>query len=91
MSLASCSRKAEFIGEWTATAPTDISAQIPSAATASSLVSINFMDNNQQTGGSVTLSSLIDLTQAVHGDSMAIDQPYEVSVAATANVGGTWL
>ena len=91
VSLASCSNKAEFIGEWTATAPSDIAAQIPSAATASSLVSINFIDNAHQTGGSATLSSLIDITQSVQGDSTTIEQPYEVSVAATANVGGTWL
>jgi len=91
VSLPSCSGKAEFIGTWTATNPTDITAKVPAAATASSLVSISFMDNAQNTGGSVTISNILDVTQAVEGDSMSLDQPYEVNVAATANVGGTWI
>ncbi|MCM1505480.1 MAG: hypothetical protein NC127_09825 [Muribaculum sp.] len=89
--LSSCSKKAEFIGSWTATNPTDITSKVPSAATASSLVSINFMDNAGNTGGSVTLSSIIDVTQPVSGDAVMMDDSYEVSVAATANVGGTWI
>lgn len=85
-----CSHEAKFIGSWTEMNPTDITAQVPAAARATSLVSITFLDNVDKSGGSVTLSSVIDLTQPVEGDSLSMNQPYEVNVAATASVGGTW-
>lgn len=88
--LASCSQREKFIGTWTATAPTDITAKVPAAATASSLISINFLDNAQKTGGSVALSSILDISQAVDGDSFSMNQPYEVNLVGTATVGGTW-
>ncbi len=40
--------------------------------------------------GSVCLSSIIDITQPVNPAPGSFDQPYEVSIAATASVGGTW-
>ncbi len=88
--LASCSSRDQFIGTWTATAPTDITAKVPAAATASSLISINFLDNAQKDGGSVALSSILDISQAVDGDSISMNRPYEVNVVGTATVGGTW-
>lgn len=43
-----CSNHAKFIGTWTAINPVNITAQIPGASSASSLVTIDFIDNLQK-------------------------------------------
>ena len=89
VSLVSCSKKDEFIGSWQAVTPTDITKELPAAATASSLISISFgPDNNGE--GDVFLSSLIDVTQGLD-ETPEILSPYEVSVAATASIQGKWM
>lgn len=90
--LASCTKKADFLGVWTATTPEDITASVPAASSATSLVSISFVeDTNKKDGGSVALTSIINVNQPVTGSPMSMNQPYEVNVAATASLGGTWI
>ncbi len=90
--LGSCSKGPDFTGTWTSLAPDDITADLPGASTAGSLMSIQFTENAENSrNGSVVLSSILDITQPVQGTQAAIDRPYEASVAATASVGGTWM
>ncbi|MDO4320382.1 MAG: hypothetical protein Q4C34_07375 [Bacteroidales bacterium] len=93
MTVASCGHDTKFIGSWTATTPTSIAPELPAASTATSLMSIDFLagpDTNK--GGGIYMSSLIEATQPVKTDTagMPVDAAYEVSVSATASVGGTW-
>lgn len=88
--MASCSGKPEFIGEWTSASPENITASIPAASRATSQLTLDFAESNaDKKEGQVTLSSVIDLTQPVQPDSNIVE-PYEVSVAATATVNGSW-
>lgn len=88
ISVASCSKKDEFVGSWQAKNPTDITKQVPAAASASSLISISFSPaiNGQ---GDVTIASIIDATQSVD-ETPDLISPYEVDVAATATISGKW-
>lgn len=90
--LTSCDKKADFQGEWTATAPINLTAQIPEAAQASSLMSISFIDDSQVNGGPVMLSTVLSIEQAVEqGQELELTEPYMVRVAATASVSGKWM
>lgn len=88
--LSSCGRDNKIIGSWTASSPVSIGAEIPAAATATSLMSIDFMPAESGTPAKFNLSTIIEATQAVRPDTVALDSPYEVSVAASASVSGTW-
>lgn len=93
LTVASCGRDTKFIGSWTATAPTEISSELPAASNATSLMSIDFFAGAETgKGGDFFLSTLINATQPVKPDSavMSADVPYEASVSATASVSGTW-
>ncbi len=85
-----CSNHAKFIGTWTAINPVNITAQIPGASSASSLVTIDFIDNLQKNGGAVNLQSVINVTRSIDADSLSAGQPYEVKLEAKASVDGTW-
>lgn len=88
--IVSCGHNDKFIGTWTATTPDDITASVPAASMATSLVSVSFMPGaDSKDGGSVALSSVISVNQPVQPGG-GIEQAYEVNVAATASVGGTW-
>lgn len=87
---ASCSHENKIIGSWTASSPVSIGAEMPAAATATSLMTIDFMPAESGAPAKFNLSTLIEATQAVRPDTLALDSPYEVSVAATASVSGTW-
>ncbi|MDE6300466.1 MAG: hypothetical protein K2M19_01955 [Muribaculaceae bacterium] len=92
LSLSSCHKQAEFQGEWTATAPIDITSQIPQADRASSLMTISFIDDSEVNGGPVVLSSMLSINQAVAAGQLdGLDEAYEVDVAATASVSGKWM
>lgn len=87
--VSSCSDGAKIVGSWTSSSATDVADAIPAASTASARFSIDFMSGDNDKQGPVSLSALIDASQAVEGDTAFVD-PYEVTVAATASVGGTW-
>lgn len=90
--LASCSKTSDFLGVWTSTTPEDITASVPAASSATSLVSISFVEGTgNKDGGSVALTSIINVNQPVSGSPISMNQPYEVNVAATASLGGTWI
>ena len=89
--LTGCSDSPKFIGSWTSLAPDDITDELPAAATATSLMSLQFNESAEnERGGSVVMSSILEITQPVQGSASAVDQAYEVSVAATTSVAGTW-
>ena len=88
--VISCGRNEKFIGTWTSTVPDDITSSVPAASMATSLVSVSFMPGvDTKDGGSVALSSVINVNQPVQ-PGVGLDAAYEVNVAATASVGGTW-
>lgn len=89
--ITSCDHRPKIAGSWTASAPTSAAAEIPAAATANALLSIDFANGSSTKEGSFTLSTLFELTQAVGNDSLArVVDPYEVSVSGTAMVKGSW-
>lgn len=90
--LSSCSKNNDFVGVWTSTTPEDITAVVPAASSATSMMSISFVeDANKKDGGSVALSTIINVNQPVNNGAVGLDAPYEVNVAATASLGGTWI
>lgn len=89
LAFVSCSKNDSFVGSWQAVAPTDISSQISGVANASALTSISFGADGASREGKVELTSLIDVTQSVV-ENPALIAGYEVSVAATATISGTW-
>lgn len=88
----SCDGDDAFIGSWTASAPLNISADIPAASTATSLLSIDFMKGQGTSReGTFYMSSLVNATQPVTFDSVpGAAAPYDVSVSATTGIEGTW-
>ncbi|MDE6369684.1 MAG: hypothetical protein K2K94_10660 [Muribaculaceae bacterium] len=87
--LSSCSNHPEIEGTWTGT-PTRID-NISAACDASATMSISFtQDEKSAQSGEVTISALIDANQPVTSETAGLDQPYEVSVAATAVITGHW-
>lgn len=89
--ISSCSRNDTITGSWTGTA-TRIG-NIPDAADASAVITMSFDDANTAAdkGGDVMLSAIIDVNQAVSSPNAVIDEPYEVSVAATATISGRYV
>ncbi len=81
--LASCSNGDQFVGNWQRSAPADITNEIVSATSATSLVSIDFTDREQTAGGRVVLSSKYDIV-ATSSDGM------ETFLTAAASVNGDW-
>ena len=88
MAFASCSHSDNFVGAWQSTKPIDLSQQLPDAATGSALMTLEFGPNTGK-GGTVTINSLLEATQAVV-PSPALNEGYEVSIAGTATINGTW-
>lgn len=87
--LSSCSNYPQIEGTWTGT-PTRID-NISAACDASATMSISFtQDDKSAQSGEVTISALIDANQPVTSIADGLDQPYEVSVAATAVITGHW-
>lgn len=84
--LASCSDNVPFVGSWTASAPADVTRGIQSATSATSLVKIEFLENQQKTDGPVTLSCSYDIVATDGGPGA----PVETFLTATASVNGTW-
>lgn len=89
IALSSCSDRPDIIGTWTAT-PTRIE-NISAACDANATYSISFStDNKKAESGEVVISAVIDANQPVEATQSALNQPYEVSVAATAIITGRW-
>ena len=89
VAFSSCDRHPDVIGTWTAT-PTRID-NISAACDASATFSISFTESeNNAECGDVLISAVIDANQPVEAEESTLDQPYEVSVAATAIISGKW-
>ncbi len=90
VTMTYCSKQAKFLGSWTEVNPTNITVQIPGATSATSRVTIDFIDNIEKSGGAVTLLSDISVMHTIDADSLSQGQPYEVKITAKASVDGTW-
>ncbi len=87
--ISSCSNRPDVSGTWAGT-PVKID-NISAACDANATMSISFNNSgNQKDNGTVTISALIDANQPVVSPDNAVDQAYEVSVAATALISGQW-
>lgn len=92
VSFCSCSKDAKFIGVWTASTPTDITTSVPAATTASALTSVTFVKTGDNArSGSIAISSIINAQQPLMANPVSMNEPYEVSIAATASIAGTWM
>lgn len=89
--LSSCDNRVDISGVWSGT-PSRIE-NIDGADLANATMTLVFSNdsvNNPDKGGNVFISALIDANQAVSSKDATLDAPYEVSVAATATITGTW-
>lgn len=86
--VTSCAKKDEFVGSWQSTTPIDISSELPAAANGSATMSVIFGPDTMK-GGDVTLTSLVEASQAVVPNP-GVDEGYQTNVAATATVSGRW-
>lgn len=87
--ISSCSRTQNIAGAWEA-APERIA--VADASDATSTVTLDFAPvQNSRTPGQVNISAVIELHQAVSTTSGSVEQPWEVSVAATASANGTYI
>lgn len=87
--IASCAKRNDINGTWTAT-PVHID-NMQYAADAFSVLSINFDAPKGAQSGPVTVTMVIDATQPVDsGTTVGFAEPYEVSVTGTATISGRW-
>lgn len=88
--LLSCSKSAEFAGYWTSITPQDFTMDVPGASKASSFMTLNFVEGEQKTGGSVEITNAVDITKDMPGDSLSLRKPYTITFKASAMTNGTW-
>lgn len=90
VALASCDRYPEVAGSWTGMP--DRSLSVAGAVDATSTVSLDFArepSGKSKDSGLMTVSAVIDANQPVSGLDGDVSA-YEVSVAASASMSGTW-
>ena len=63
---------------------------MPQNSSVSFVTGIDFLQGEERTSGPLTLTSLIDISQQLPADSLIIAEPYDVSVAASTSLRGTW-
>ncbi|MGN0223149.1 MAG: hypothetical protein ACI4AM_03875 [Muribaculaceae bacterium] len=85
-----CSDSPRFIGSWMTSAPTHYNAPMPKNSTVNFITGIDFLPGEEHTSGPLVLTSLIDISQQLPADSLIIAEPYDVSVAASTSLNGTW-
>jgi len=87
--VSSCSRTQKLSGAWEA-APERI--VVPEASDASSTLTLDFTPvESRNTPGQVNFSAVIELHQAASTNAGSLEQPWQVSVAATASATGTYV
>ncbi len=85
-----CSGGPAIDGAWTS-APTRIDNELPIASEASDVLTLVFDAPKGAKSGAVTITSEITANQPVEAGTIdSFDEPYEVSVSATATITGTW-
>ncbi|MDE6286964.1 MAG: hypothetical protein K2L99_08225 [Muribaculaceae bacterium] len=85
-----CSGGPYINGTWTST-PTRIDNEIAMASEATSVLTMDFDAPKGAKSGGVTLSAVINANQPVEAGAVeGFDEPYEVSVTATATINGQW-
>lgn len=89
--MTSCSHEPQFLGMWTMANPVSIASDMPQdVANATADYTFEFNKGQDAKSGPMMLAATINLTQGVQGDSLVINEPYEVSVSGTATITGTW-
>ena len=85
-----CSDSPRFIGSWLSSAPTEYNSPMPQNSSVSFITGIDFQQGENSTSGPLVLTSLIDISQQLPADSLVIAEPYDVSIAASTSLKGTW-
>lgn len=89
IAVSACSRYERFAGQWQGNPERLIAVNGASDATAT--VTLDFAPDQGKKGvGTVNISAVVDVDQAVRGVGEAIVQPYEASVSATASITGRY-
>lgn len=83
----SCERRPDVTGVWSGM-PTRINT-VSAASDATAQYSFAF-GSTDKNGGDISISALIDANQPVSASVLTTDVPYEVSVASTATINGSW-
>lgn len=63
---------------------------MPQNSSVSFITGIDFQQGENSTSGPLVLTSLIDISQQLPADSLLISEPYDVSIAASTSLKGTW-
>ncbi len=85
--LSSCN-KAEFIGEWKAVNPVNVTAEVNGAESASEDVILAFSEAQGKTAGKVEMTGKFKVSIALPSDSTAA--PVPVTFTADARCDGSW-
>lgn len=88
--LFACSSDPGFIGRWKSVSPDNITASVEGASTATSLMTLDFTQDENRDGGNVQFSSDVDITKMEAPDSYSDGVPFRVSVRAKATCSGRW-
>lgn len=83
----SCSKNTDFVGKWTAVAPSDITTDMTGATQASSQMTITFADGMDKADGSVGIVNDFDITRQAKRLCGSI---VYVNVKGSATADGTW-
>ncbi len=86
LAMSSCSDNNPYIGSWGANNQSDITSQFPSASSVTSVMSIDFADNEQKTDGVVNISNVYDINET----TASADSVYNIQLKATASISGIW-
>lgn len=61
----SCSSDPAFLGAWTSVAPVDLKTDLPSVASATSVLTLDFSKDPQDDGGTLSMSNAIEIVKYV--------------------------
>lgn len=90
MAMTACSGKEpEFIGNWQSAQPLDVTTYFPGANSAVKDMDIDFVTNQEYTGGPITVSNHYRITYPLTVDSLP-NGKYTASFTVNAKCEGTW-
>lgn len=87
LAAASCSNDAPFIGSWTTEAPLNITSQIPGATKATSVLTIQFAENQQKGTGETGLDFAISIEEPIKAKD---GKEGTITIPAQAIAKGEW-
>ncbi len=88
--FVACTENNKFIGFWRSSVPTILYQNSSEVSYATSRVSIEFSKGESLKSGPFKITTLIDVYQRIENDTTRTIEPYEVNIASTASISGTW-